>query len=474
MPNSQLLAAYRQLLTEKKIKSIPTLEKLLTRRPVRSLSGVSVIAVLTKDFGCPGRCIFCPSERGLPKSYLSNQPGAMRAVRNEFDPYKQVAERLTSLQACGHPAEKIELIILGGTWTALPRWYQTWFVRRCLQALNTGTKSKSSSLEALQTANERAAHRLVGLTIETRPDWLSQSELRYQLNLGVTRVELGAQSLDDAVLRFTKRGHTAKETATAVQLLKDAGLKVGLHMMPDLPGTTASKDLAMFREIFKGQGYCPDQLKIYPCSVLAGTGLEKLWRAKKYHPYTDATLTKLVAEIKTLVPEWVRLSRIVRDIPASSIIAGCKLTNLRQILQNKKVKCRCIRCREIRGDKFDVKNIKLIERHYTASDGTEIFLSYEDTKQDRIIAFCRLRFCGSGPAAFIRELHSYGQELALTKRAKTTGQHQGYGRRLLEHAEQLAKKASARVIKIPAGIGVRPYYRKLGYRLVNPYMVKKI
>ncbi len=474
LPNSRLLAAYKKLLTEKKIKPAPALEKLLIRRPIRSLSGVSVITVLTRDFGCPGRCIFCPSEKGLPKSYLSNQPGAMRAVRNQFDPHRQVSERLASLQACGHPAEKIELIILGGTWTALPRWYQTWFVRRCLQALNTKTKAKSNSLSDLQTANERAQSRLVGLTIETRPDWLSLAEVRHQMRLGVTRVELGAQSLDDTVLKFTKRGHTAAQTATAIKLLKNAGLKVGLHMMPDLPGTTPAKDLAMFHVLFESDDYRPDQLKIYPCSVLAGTGLERLWRAQQYHPYSNTVLTSLVAELKKITPEYCRLARIVRDIPATSILAGCKLTNLRQILQNKKVKCRCIRCREIRDTKFDPKNVELIKRVFIASGEQEIFLSYEDTKQDKILAFCRLRLCATDRTAFVRELHSYGQELALTQRTKASGQHHGYGRRLLDHAEKIAKKSRVKLIKIPAGIGVRPYYRKLGYYLDKPYMIKKI
>lgn len=504
--NAAILRSYRRMVEEGEIAKNPTLARLLVKRKVRSLSGVSVVTVLTRPFGCPGKCTFCPTEVGMPKSYLANQPGAMRALRNEFDPYRQVRERLETLQSCGHPAEKIELIILGGTWTALPRWYQTWFVRRCLIAMNcppekggsreagggfdaNGERSKkeNTSLTSLSLANESAPHRLVGFTVETRPDWLDAEEIAYQRRLGVTRVELGAQSTYDDVLKHTKRGHTTARTIEAVRLLKNAGMKVGLHLMPNLPLSSPERDFAMLREVFETGAYMPDQIKIYPCSVLPNTALERQWRAGTYTPYDDDTLTDLVGRMHALIPEWCRVSRVVRDIPATSILAGAKITNLRQVLQNRGIRARDIHDREIGEGEIEPKNIELVERRYAASDGEEIFLSFEDTKRDKLVAFCRLRLSKGNLAssgrrdddisptrtAFIREVHSYGQEVAVGKH-DASGQHRGYGRRLIDEAEKLAKKAGYAEVNIPAGVGVRPYYRRLGYILRGTYMAKDL
>lgn len=466
--NMSLLAEYRELVENGELEESPELTRLLTKRKVRSLSGVSVIAVLTRPFGCPGSCTFCPTEVNMPKSYLPNQPGAMRAIRNKFDPFNQVAERLNSLQKCGHPAEKIELIILGGTWTALPKWYQTWFVRRCLQALN---RSKLGSLEELKIANEHARHKLVGFTIETRPDWIDTKEIRRQRRLGVTRVELGAQSVYDDVLARTKRGHKTAKTIEAVRLLKDAGMKVGLHLMPNLPLSSPKRDIDMMRTVFESGDYCPDQIKIYPCSVLPRTKLEKEWKAGEYKPYSNAKLADVIAEVYKVVPEYCRISRVVRDIPEGNILAGSKMSNLRQVLDNKGIRAHDIREREIKGGTVDPADIEMIEREFNTSGGQEVFLSYEAVKADKLIAFARLRLPGAGKTAFIREVHSYGFETPV---GKSGSQHRGFGKKLIKQAEQLTRKAGFAKVCVPAGVGVRAYYAKLGYELENDYMAKTL
>lgn len=474
LKNSELVAAYNRLVALGEIKPRQQLANLLRKARGRTLSGVSVVAVLTRDFGCPGRCIFCPTERGMPKSYLSNEPAVMRAIRAKFDPWQQVTDRVAALTACGHPVEKIELIVMGGTFSALPRRYQTWFIRRCLQALNPPGVTKTD-LESLKRANEVAQRRLVGLTLETRPDFITPAEVQRFLRLGCTRVELGAQSLDDEILRKVKRGHDVAATKKAILLLKNAGLKVGLHLMPNLPGATPASDLAMFRQVFESPDFAPDQLKIYPCVLVDKTVLKKWWQQKKWRPYSDTVLTKLLTEIKKIVPPWVRLSRIIRDIPAESILAGSKITNLRQILQKSGVRCACIRCREIRGERFVVNEAQLVERRYPASGGEEVFLSFELPQRNRLLALARLRINADKKTAFLRELHSYGAELEIS-RSGASGQHRGFGRRLVAIAEKKARAAGAQTLKIAAGVGVRPYYRRLGFRLDRDgiYLTKKL
>lgn len=469
--NSDLIAAYGKLLSEGKIFPQPALEKILKKARIRTLSGVSPVAVLTREWFCPGKCIYCPTEKGMPKSYLSNEPAVMRANRVKFDPYLQVKTRLEALTACGHETTKIELIVMGGTFSALPKRYQTWFISRCLEALNGKSKGKRD-LESLKKANEKAQHRMVGLTLETRPDCITPSEVKRFLRLGATRVELGAQSTSNKILLKTKRGHDTAATKEAIKLLKNAGLKVGLHFMPNLPSATPASDLKMFQEIYSSEDYAPDQLKIYPCVLIANTELVKWWKQGKWKPYSDKTLTKLLAKIKGITPPWIRLSRVIRDIPADSILAGSKITNLRQILQQQGVKCSCIRCREIRGGKIDQKKIKLVKREYIASGGLEIFLTLEE--DERLIALLRLRLQAEKNFAFVRELHTYGEELGIGGRGGS--QHRGFGKNLIAKAEKLAKQASYKKLKIISGVGVREYYRKLGYSLDKEkiYMEKNL
>ena len=404
----------------------------------------------------------------MPKSYLSNEPAVMRAVRAKFDPFQQVKDRLQALENCGHATEKIELIVMGGTFSAHPRNYQTWFIRRCFAALNSQS-AKSSSLADLKKANEKSKHRVVGLTLETRPDFLDEAEVKRFLKLGATRVEIGVQNIDDVILQKTKRGHGAKESKRAIELLKKNGLKVGIHLMPNLPGATPRSDLKMFQEIFGNEAWRPDQIKIYPTVLVENAELKKWWQAKKWRPYSDKVLTRLLVNIKSVVPPWVRLSRVIRDIPAESILAGSKLTNLRQILQQQKVRCHCIRCREIRGENFDVQKAKLIKREYVASGGKEIFLSFEIG--EKLISLLRLRL---DEQATVRELHTYGEEVgisrsgnALARRSsKSEGwQHRGFGKKLIREAEKIARENGFKKIRIISGVGVREYYRKLGYRL---------
>jgi elongator complex protein 3 len=407
----------------------------------------------------------------------------MRAVLTKFNPYNQVKARLDSLKMTGHQTDKIELIVLGGTWSYYPKKYQEWFIKQCFQAANNNqdTRYKKQTLQQAQKINETAQHRIIGLTLETRPDFINKEEIQRIRELGCTRVELGVQSIYDDILKKNNRGHDLKKIIEATKLLKDAGLKITYHMMPGLLGSNIKKDEKMFEELFKNPDFQPDQLKIYPCVVLKTAPLYKLWKNKKYKPYTDKQLIDLLTKIKAKIPPYVRIARIIRDIPSQSIVAGNKISNLRQLLEQKKVKCRCIRCREIRNSKFKIQNSKLMRKEYNASDGKEIFLSFEDTKNDKILAFLRLRITNNSTlpilkdCALIRELHTYGQVVAISEKIKTAQQHKNLGKQLMEEAEKIAKNEfKFKKIAVIAGIGVREYYRKLGYKLKDTYMIKSL
>lgn len=493
--NITLIRAYRQLAKKKKIRKNEPLLKLLRRRKIRTLSGVSVITVLTKPYPCPGKCLYCPKEKGMPKSYLKNEPAAQRAFLNKFDPYKQVKMRLQALKMTGHPTDKIEMIVLGGSWTVYPEKYKTWFIKRLFEACNN---RPASNLPKAQKENEKTKHRIIGLSLETRPDLITEKEAWQMRRLGVTRVEIGVQSIYPEILKKNNRGHGLKEIIQATKILKDFGFKVVYHLMPNLPGATPAKDLKMFKTIFKDERFQPDMLKIYPCAVLKTAPLYKLWQEKKYRPYPQKTLNELLIKIKKIIPPYVRINRLIRDIPGNSIIAGNKITNLRQLLQEKGVECQCIRCREARQKEIKEKDLILVKRKYKASGGQEYFLSFETKNKKTLYAFLRLRLPYvytaqarrpalsektstrvSRPAlapdtALIRELHTYGQSIPVRRRAdpliRPTIQHAGLGHRLMQEAEKIAKEKGYQKIAVIAGIGVRDYYRKTGYQLENTYM----
>ncbi|MFC1655336.1 elongator complex protein 3 [Patescibacteria group bacterium] len=486
--NVSLIKTYRKLVKDGDIQENKVFFDLIIKRKVRSQSGIANVTVLTKHYACPGTCIFCPSEPEMPKSYLSNEPAMMRAILNDFDGYRQVTNRLQGLERTGHPTDKIEIIVAGGTFSYYPKNYQTSFIRGVYNALNEG--EKSTSLEDAQKINETAKHRCVGLSLETRPDWINIDEVKRMRNLGATKVEIGIQALDDKILKKNKRGHGVGEIRTAMKLLKDAGFKINAHMMPNLYGSTPKKDLEMFAELFKDPDFKPDWLKIYPCVVTPHSELEKVFKDGKHKPYSDDELIELISEMKTLVPEYVRIARLYRDIPAESILGGSTVSNLRQVVHanmyEKGESCKCIRCREVRDTQVDIKDVKLIERVYDSSEGKEHFLSFEDIKQNKLIAFLRLRipsqiFSGEKHfikdleyAAVIRELHTYGAQIPLTQHDDLAVQHQGYGKRLLERAEEITSEYKLSKLAVISGIGVREYYRKRGFKLGDTFMVKDL
>ncbi|MDP3244491.1 MAG: tRNA uridine(34) 5-carboxymethylaminomethyl modification radical SAM/GNAT enzyme Elp3 [bacterium] len=553
------------------------LDKILQKRAVRTLSGVAIITVLTKPYPCPGKCVYCPTEARMPKSYLSNEPAAARALRLKFNPFNQVRERLKTLEANGHPTDKIELIVKGGTWSAYPWKYQMWFIGECFRACNKnppqspflkgGSSSKQSpfgkgggkgDLRNEQKKNETAKHRIIGLTLETRPDWITPQEILRMRELGCTRVELGVQHTDDKILKLIKRGHNLTRVKEATKLLKNAGFKVDYHLMPMLPGATPQKDFKMFEKVFADPELRPDMVKIYPCSVVKGSKLYQWWKQKKYKPYSNKKLIELLIKVKTkIIPRYCRISRLIRDIPSTSIEAGNRVTNLREVIQReiKKLglKCKCLRCHEIGhqnppqspflkgggsshlspfgkgGRKGD---LKVFIDKYDASDGKEYFLSIEDKKRNIVYAFCRLRLpplaviarsehnerrgdplhqwdCFAPLAmtplidsALIRELHTYGHLISINKdgssplmgevrrgwkdknspspfpshpgRGNFEVQHTGLGKSLMKKAEEVARQQGYKKIAVISGIGVREYYRKLGFRQQGTYMVKSI
>ena len=501
--NADLRDRYNELLKNRKIKRSEKFEKLLLSRAIRTQSGVAVIAVLTKSYPCPGECIYCPSEKGMPKSYLSNEPAVMRAIDAKFDPYRQVQNRLRSLELNGHATDKIELIVMGGTFSYLPKSYQKKFIIECFRAANdyprchpdrsggiSGSDSSTSlryaqndNLIKQQKRNEKAKHRIVGLTLETRPDFINEEEIKNFRNLGCTRVELGVQSLNDDVLKKNNRGHLVKATIEATKLLKDAGLKINYHMMPGLPGSTPARDFKMFKELFSNPDFQPDMLKIYPTVVLKNSQLFRLCKNGLYKPLSDVQFEKLILKIKNeVIPPYVRIARLVRDVPTSSIVAGPTVSNLRQIIVSQS-HCPCIRCREVRAN-YEIKQKIILDRiNYVASDGKEIFLQYVSPDKEKLFALLRLRIT-SDDKAIIREVHTYGKVKSINKKSlpaslrealQTGPQHIGLGKKLIAEAEKIAKKEfRCSEIAVISGIGVRDYYRKLGYKLKGTYMVKYI
>jgi len=496
--NDALLKRYRQELASGARHPNKLLERILMLNAIRSTSGIATVTVITEPYACPGRCVYCPTETRAPKSYLANEPAVMRAIRNDYDPYRQVTSRLKALHDTGHATDKIELIIKGGTWSFYPDHYQRDFITRCFDAANEFQTSDvrhqasdevRTTLEEAQRVNETAAKRLIGVTIETRPDYVDETEIRRLRELGVTRVELGVQILNDRILELIVRDHTTVEIRQATQLLRDAGFKVAYHLMPNLPGATPEDDLASCRGLFEDPAYRPDALKLYPCVVVKSAELYEWWQDGRYQPYDDDRLVELLIAMKRLVPPYVRIERVIRDIPSTSIEAGSKLTNLREEAQRRMrargLACRCIRCRQVRDG--EPGTFTLVRREFEASGGQELFLSFEDAATDRLACLLRLRLPSPlrhhhphwmpvlEEAALVRELHTYGHHVGIHQHADDAAQHRGFGRRLLEEAERIAGQewGCARIAVI-AGVGVREYYRKLGYELQETYMVKTL
>ena len=455
------------------------LRKFLLTKPVRSISGVSVIAVMIKPLSCPFHCIYCPSGDAA-KSYVGVEPSSLRAKRNHFDPYLQTVDRLHQFEAIGHPNDKCEVIVMGGTFLSTPVEYQRSFIKGIFDGLNG---RRAENLEQAQKLNETAKHRCVGLTIETRPDFAMEKHINLMLGYGATRVELGVQVLDDELLKKVKRGHGVAEVAKATQLLKDSAFKIVYHWMPGLTGIEKKdlkRELRLFRKMFDDPDFRPDMLKVYPTLVIPGTELYNMWKQGKYEALTQEETIKLVAEMKTHVPEWVRIMRIQRDIAEQKVAAGQKKTNLRQMIHEymseNGMECRCIRCREVGRKGAEKPEMK--ERSYKASKGREFFISFEDPVKDSIIGYVRLRFPHKPfrpeleDAGLVRELHIYGSEVPLGKPGGW--QHSGFGRSLMRRAEELTREAGYKKVAVISGIGTREYYRRLGYRLEGPYMTKLI
>ncbi|MCF7906539.1 tRNA uridine(34) 5-carboxymethylaminomethyl modification radical SAM/GNAT enzyme Elp3 [Patescibacteria group bacterium] len=485
--NSDVLKIYNDLVFRNIIKKNYNFEFLCKKHRVRTLSGVAVIAILTKPYKCPGNCAFCPTQEDMPKSYLSNEPAVMRAIKNNFDPKKQIEFRLNSLKNTGHDTSKIEIIIMGGTWSYFDYEYKEYFIKSVFDALN-GFDSKN--LEEAQINNETSKNRCVGLTLETRPDYINEKELIEMRKFGTTRVEIGVESIYDDVFDLNKRGHHVKEVVEATKLLKDAGFKICYHLMPGLPGSSLKRDFEMFEKIYTDQNFCPDMVKIYPCVVTKNAEIYNWVKNGSYIPYSDSELMELLIEIKKITPYWVRINRLIRDIPSTSIEYGNKIPNLREIIKREMNKngdsCNCIRCREIKGENIDKNNIKLFIDKYEASSGIEYFLSYENKERTVLYSFLRLRIPSYyfskkdnfipelKNCSIIREIHTYGLVTNLLEKENKNTQHIGFGKKLIKEAEKITLEYNIKKIAVISGVGVKEYYKKIGFIKSGTYMIKAL
>ena len=455
------------------------------RKPTKTISGVTPLAVVLKPMKCKhGTCLFCPT-LNVPQSYTPLSPAIMRAREANYEPYKQIKSRLKAFVAMGHSTDKIELIVLGGTFLDYPIKYQKEFILECYNALNN---KKSKTIEDAQRLNEKSKHRCIALCLETRPDSCSKKDIKRMLEFGCTRIELGVQCTDDKIYNLVKRGHKVIDVVKATQLLKDAGFKIGYHMMPGLPGSNFKKDIEMFKQLFSDERFKPDQIKIYPTQVIAGSKLVKIYNEGKYLPYTDKELIELLINIKKDIPRYVRIMRVMREIPPDYTIAGTYRIDLRKILpeemKKRKIKCKCIRCREIGFAIRERENInqKLILKKiaYNASNGKEYFLEFVNDK-DILFALLRLRIPNKPftkgidkKTLIVRELHVYGPAVEIGKSDKKAIQHFGLGKKLMLEAEKIAKSNKLKKIAVISGVGVRNYYRDLGYKSKGTYLVKEI
>lgn len=519
-----LLQAYRYLLHHGEIKSDSVMEQWLVMKRTRSQSGIVVVSILTKPYNCPGNCLYCPTEKDIPKSYLAMEPAVMRAISCKYDPFIQVVKRLDALYLTGHPVSKVNIRVIGGTFSYYPKRYQTWFIRRTFEAcnvysayINRSSKDWSLSFEQwyklnvrvaksalievtgrcisplsqAQEINEECNCRIVEISVETRQDYINSEELKRLRNLGVTKVELGVQSIYEEVLKLNRRGHGIAATIDATRLLREAGFKVAYQIMLNLPGSDYERDKKMMLELFSNPNFKPDHLKIYPLALVREADIYHWYLSGKFKPYNTTELTNLLADIKQNIPYYCRIERVIRDIPADYIVeGGAKVSNLRQdvhaLMLERGTRCNCIRCREV-GNNLDAKGELiagepvLFKEEYEAGNGKEVFLSYESSDRLTLYSFLRLRINRHSPinilnnVGLVREVHTYGDQLAVGfSSSRFSAQHRGLGKKLMREAELITQKEGLKKMAVIAGVGVRGYFRKQGYELKQTYMVKAI
>jgi elongator complex protein 3 len=501
----QLLKGYKLLIKKKELKPSEKLKDFLTTKPTRTISGVAPVTVLTKPYTCPGTCIYCPDVSSMPKSYIPSEPGAQRALLNKFDPYTQVYNRLLALNRIGHAIDKIELIVIGGTWSVYPENYQIWFIEQLFRALNEFKKTEefikpkeskqvelqsNSTCQTLETQhliNVSSLCRCVGLSLETRPDCVDEEEIERMRHLGATKVQIGVQNLDDSVLDANKRGHTTNEIYKAFKLLRKAGFKIQAHWMPNLYKSSVECDKKGYKKLWNSKLH-PDEIKIYPTSVIKQTELYDLYESGEYKPYTITQLKDVIKTAMLDTPRYCRITRVIRDIPEQEIEAGSKITNLRQIIHKEMkkdgVRCECIRCREIRGGKFSRAKLNKELIKYETQVGTDYFLSFI-TPSDKIVGFLRLsvpdvklrkkHFIEElADTAIIREIHVYGEAAVIGESDDATPQHMGLGKKLIDWAEQITVKNDLSKISVISAVGTRQYYKKRGFKRGSLYMHKKL
>lgn len=482
MGKSQLVQVYLNLCSGGWMEFDQAVVTAFQVKPTRSQAGVTVVTVLTKPYPCPGKCIFCPTDARMPKSYLPDEPGAMRAERHAFDPFEQTRMRIKALENIGHPTDKIELLVLGGTWSSYRRDYQEWFIKRCLEAMNG---IEAASLLEAQELNATGERRNVGLVVETRPDHIDKDELRWFRYLGVTKVQIGVQSLNDEILELNNRGESVADIRKAIRLLRLGGFKIHAHWMPNLLGATPESDLIDFQRLWSDRAIRPDELKIYPCMLLENAELYDYWRRGEYKPYSEDEIIDLLVDCKSQIPPYVRINRVIRDIPTTNVVEGMKRANLRQIVQQKMqergLKCHCIRCREVRRQQVNPDDLFLQNQTYETQDTLEYFLSYET--EDKIAGFLRLSLPKPGiPSpieevtnlAMIREVHIYGPAVRIGDASDGEAQHTGLGGQLIEEAKRLAWEAGFERIAVISAIGTREYYSRHGFEFGHLYMTAEL
>jgi ELP3 family radical SAM enzyme/protein acetyltransferase len=495
-PKPRLMEVYFQMVENENFTRSIMIEDFLSSHEIRGISGVSVCAIFLspypngQKFTCRWNCHYCPNEPGQPRSYLFGEPGVLRANQNKFDCVEQLYSRINSLKACGHPTDKFEVKVLGGTIHSYPKDYLEEFMRDIYYAANTCSSKhsrKRNTLEEEQDENEISQHRIIGLTIETRPDCINSSELINFRKWGVTRIEIGVQHTEDSILKAVNRGHGIKQSLKAIKLMRDCGFKEVIHLMPNLPTSTEELDIKMIDYIIKN--VCPDEVKMYPTTTTPFTQILEDYKEGKYIPYGNESLENVILHWLMNVNEWTRNDRIVRDIPKYYIVDGVKSSNQKQefdeIMKEKGIKCKCIRYREAgRHENYKSEDGELVIRTYDAHGGKEYFISWESKDKEVIFGFVRLRLVNKSAfdifpelenCALIRELHVYGKTIKVNdKNDGISSQHIGIGKILMNKAEEIAKENGFNKISVIAGIGTRNYYKKIGYEKIETFMIKKI